>query len=411
MPNIKCVNCEKIVIGGEYLITHDGDMVCYDCEYDGVVQYCECCDELFFDDELNHVGNDETVCDSCMNEYYTECDNCNHIGHDEDMHFDRNGECLCDNCREDYIQCYACEVFVHVENSIYNDAHGDWYCYDCAPSSIIHDYNYSPALQFFGNAEGKDYYGVELEVDLGDDYNNHEDVASSLEGWTSGELYFKEDGSLNDGFEIISQPCSFEHHMNNINWKGMLNDLRNEGYRSHDVGTCGIHVHISRKGFGQTFDEQDLNIMKLLFIVERHWDKMVAFSRRTERQLDSWAKSYVADSGMSREVICERELLETAKCAGRYYAINLNNRSTVEFRLFRGTLNINTFKATIQFVKALRDLVIDYSIEELQTMSWNGVARYLERQGYEELNRYLKQRGIEYKDVSTLSYESDRETA
>ena len=34
-------------------------------------------------------------------------------------------------------------------------------------------------------------------------------------------------------------------------------------------------------------------------------------------------------------------------CAGRYTAVNLTNSDTVEIRMFRGTLKLNTLKATL----------------------------------------------------------------
>ena len=34
-------------------------------------------------------------------------------------------------------------------------------------------------------------------------------------------------------------------------------------------------------------------------------------------------------------------------CAGRYTAVNLTNADTVEIRMFRGTLKLNTLKATL----------------------------------------------------------------
>ena len=40
-------------------------------------------------------------------------------------------------------------------------------------------------------------------------------------------------------------------------------------------------------------------------------------------------------------------------CAGRYTAVNLTNSDTVEIRMFRGTLKLNTLKATLQMVNHL----------------------------------------------------------
>ena len=55
----------------------------------------------------------------------------------------------------------------------------------------------------------------------------------------------------------------------------------------------------------------------------------------------------------------------------RYYAINLTNNKTIEFRLFRGTMNINTFIATLQLVDRMVRLVKEINdAEELQGIEW-----------------------------------------
>src|SRR5690606_19728606 len=176
-------------------------------------------------------------------------------------------------------------------------------------------------------------------------------------------------------------------------WDEVLNTLRDYGLRSHDVGTCGLHVYIGREAFGDEI-QRDGNMAKLLWIVERHWDKFVKFSRRTRVQLDRCAASYCDYLEKEPNEVCEKELLETAKSAGRYFAVNLENYHTVELRLFRGTLNSTTFKATLQFVKTLRDLVVMHTIDEINDMSWGDIVKFMQEQEYEELNEYLEIRGL-----------------
>ena len=56
-----------------------------------------------------------------------------------------------------------------------------------------------------------------------------------------------------------------------------------------------------------------------------------------------------------------RDILEHAKkcChAGRYTCVNLQNSSTIEFRIFRGTLKYNTFLAALQMVNRICDVAI-----------------------------------------------------
>ena len=52
-----------------------------------------------------------------------------------------------------------------------------------------------------------------------------------------------------------------------------------------------------------------------------------------------------------------KEVLKHAKGSslGRYTCVNLTNFDTIEFRLFRGTLKLNTFLATLQMVDRICD--------------------------------------------------------
>lgn len=64
-----------------------------------------------------------------------------------------------------------------------------------------------------------------------------------------------------------------------------LEALRGMGYRSHAPGTCGLHVHVSRKALGKDVYKQEETIAKLLYIFERFWQEILRFSRRTESQI------------------------------------------------------------------------------------------------------------------------------
>ena len=73
-------------------------------------------------------------------------------------------------------------------------------------------------------------------------------------------------------------------------------------------------------------------------------------------------------------------------------AVNLANENTVEIRIFRGTLNIRTFFATLQLVKTLveRAIEIGYDAQRANEITW----AELVKSNYTELNEYLKIRGL-----------------
>lgn len=158
-------------------------------------------------------------------------------------------------------------------------------------------------------------------------------------------------------------------------------------YLSHRAGTCGLHVHISRAAFGKTEQEQDAPIARVLYFFEKHWEELLKFSRRTQRQLERWAARY----GYREQ---PRDILDHAKkgChAGRYTCVNLTNRDTVEFRMFRGTLKVNTITATLQLLDRICDVAISLSDDEVRALSWT---TFVSGCTQPELLQYLKERRL-----------------
>ena len=78
-------------------------------------------------------------------------------------------------------------------------------------------------------------------------------------------------------------------------------------------------------------------------------------------------------------------------CAGRYTAVNLTNSDTVEIRMFRGTLKLNTLKATLQMVNHLVEVAVAMSDSQVQDMSWFD---FLDEIKEPELIQYLKERRL-----------------
>ena len=76
---------------------------------------------------------------------------------------------------------------------------------------------------------------------------------------------------------------------------------------------------------------------------------------------------------------------------GRYAAVNLQNYSTVEFRIFRGTLKHNALIAALELVNEICDLAIHLTDEGIEKMSWSEFVETIEAP---ELIQYLKERKL-----------------
>lgn len=295
---------------------------------------------------------------------------------------------LCQNCYADhYTHCTRCGTQIRYEDCRYPCGDDEPYCTACYRNVMdgIHDYYFKPTPIFYG--QGPRFFGVELEIDgAGEDRDN----ARELLGIANREnqlIYCKHDGSLDDGFEIVTHPMSLEFHQNTMPWAELLQEAISMGYTSHQATTCGLHVHVSRAAFGCDEEEQDEVIARILYFFERFWEELLRFSRRTPRQLDRWAARY----GYKEQPGEILNLAKRHKPNGRYACVNLTNEDTIEFRIFRGTLKLNTLIATLQLVDKICDVAICLSDEELRRMGWT---EFVSGCTQLELIQYLKERRL-----------------
>jgi hypothetical protein len=176
---------------------------------------------------------------------------------------------------------------------------------------------------------------------------------------------------------------TIDYHMNAMPWSSILNQAKEMGYLSHQAGTCGLHIHVNRTAFGKTEEEQDEVIARILYFFEKNWQELLKFSRRTHKQLKQWATRY----GLKEH---PKEILKCAKGdQERYTCVNLLNHHTIELRMWRGTLKLNTLLATLQLVDRICEVAICLSDEEIKEMSWSSFVAGCTQP---ELIQYLKER-------------------
>jgi hypothetical protein len=85
----------------------------------------------------------------------------------------------------------------------------------------------------------------------------------------------------------------------------------------------------------------------------------------------------------------------------RFFGVELMNYSTIEFRMFKGTLKLNTFLATLELVNAIINVALDYSEDGLHKLSWSEFVSSIREP---ELIAYLKERRL-YINESTETEE------
>lgn len=351
----RCDHCQQ-----EFLIDHrtefDGKVLCPDC-LALLTSFCSHCDTRFWRNEL-HTRHDVALCSHCLDNYHSYCCECGRLVPNEELHYlnDDDNEGYCDSC------CHA---------------HG--------PGQTVQNYYYKPEPIFYG--EGKRFMGVELEIDEGGESNPKAAQIMNIANMNGLEqLYVKHDGSLNDGMELVSHPMTLDYHRNEMPWPSILHAAAQLGYYSHQTRTCGLHVHVNRTAFGETRVEQEDVIARILFFVENHWNELLRFSRRTAVQMAQWADRY----GRKDD---PKAVLDNAKedQFERYKCVNLTNCDTIEFRMFRGTLKLNTFYATLQMVDRICDVALFLPDKEIQDLTWTDFAAGC---AAPELVQYLKERRL-----------------
>ena len=351
---------------------------------------CDLCGRVLSEDGA-HYFDDRCMCSDCFEERTNVCTHC----HDVIWTDDDEGEDdfpLCHHCRDYYYTtCEDCGRLISLDDARYLDDDSDYpyceSCYERHEKRFIHDYGFKPEPIFYGNSDR--YFGVELEIDKGGEDDDNARILASIANQCTEHIYIKHDGSIDEGMELVSHPMSLEYHINSMTWSDIMEKAIAMGYRSHKTNTCGLHVHVNRTAFGDSEELQEDRISRILFFVERFWQELLKFSRRTESQVKRWAARYGVKN-------TPKEVLDHAKnnYVGRYTCVNLTNYYTIEFRIFRGTLKYSTFVATLQLVNEICNVAVSMSDEELTNISWPEFVASIDSEKSPELITYLKERRL-----------------
>lgn len=346
---VQCSDCDDWIDKDDsYYTTKDGDTICDSCYCDNYFT-CERCENIHHNNDATEV-HDQYYCERCIARYYFRCDRCNSWESNDDIRT-VNGTYWCEDCYVNHaIECEDCGDSFDYDDIVERD--GNYYCPDCAghheeDSSGIHDCGYKPEPIFIRgkNSNDKMFFGFELEIETPSKSRNG-DIAEQI---VNDNWYFKNDGSLKTGFEIVSHPFNWSGYKENKKAiESMLNTLIKEECSSHDAGTCGMHIHVSKNHFTCS------HLFKVMKFFRENQKFILKISQRKLEQLNNWATLDVTN----RQIIYKAKT-KTNGNSKRYVAINIT-RHTVEFRIFRGTIKKQRFFKNVEFVKA----IIDYAEKE-----------------------------------------------
>ena len=338
-----CNSCRSLLefTGDNSPFEYQGSYYCEECKEDNFFR-CDHCGKYIHDDDSVYIEDSyDRVCEECAETHYYRCEECG--DYISENHGDDNIE-LCNRCRERYyVCCDKCGEIVHEDNAYYSERRGAYLCESCHGNEkdFIHYYSYKPDFTFYHtpDEQGKlPYLGFELESGGLKYCSDADEIAAEIQD----EDYYvlKSDNSIPEyGFELVSQPMTLEYHRQ-FRWRNILKKMSVAGLRSHDLGSeaCGLHVHVSKN-----------------FMRPHHWVIVDWFVSRCQKQWEIVARRPECHwSEFKKLGKGEKVTDKFGKSGGsRYQAVNFDNFSTVEFRLFRGTLKYETLMATLEIVDCL----------------------------------------------------------
>lgn len=337
-----CDRCDEYHLGKSYEVNTSRNYTSTWCErcVDYHAFLCEDCNEWWSEDYRNHVDYpDREVCDRCYDENYCYCEQCGRTVSSEYFNFDEN---CCDDCY-DANGKYVKEYHWHHSND-YENKHSLF---------IPKGQMMKLGLQKFY----KDTTGIELEVTK-DSRDTEDECIEKLNTLidNKNEIYYERDCSIGSaGFEIISGVHTFDS-LKEMKWDEILKTLKEYGYRSHDGGLCGLHIHIGRKFFGDTEQRQATAIGHIYAFYSLFWDDIIKASRRDnfyycDHPFTEYIPSEIKEDLSQNPKETRKKLYMKAydKEGGHRVALNNSNPNTFEIRMGRGTLIYKSFMAWIDF--------------------------------------------------------------
>lgn len=346
-----CVKTQKIYDKNECVLTEDGKWV-HQSKISTLFK-CQVCRKYFFDEQAHQS-------DGC-----------------------------CDSCASIEIRCFLTGEMLPFYELHFDTRLEVYYKKTLNPRSAVQGYHCRPELVFYQTKQAtKRFFGFELELVV---RNEREETLSSylISKEAGSELYMNKDGSLRGhqenedrytiGFELISHPMSLPYIKSSEKVSKAFAILQDFQCRSKKNSSTGLHIHVSREGFGGENPDVTLGLVhEFIYANEnRAFVEDVAGRKNGE----STYTSFIRD---------DYPLSIDYTSGERYQAINYQNSQTVEFRMFKGAIGKEYLLERVEFLDALITLAEKGNVVTIEKLSayvltpngrgkWPNFARFLTR--------------------------------
>lgn len=377
------------------------------------VYHCSQCNNPTTEGDSNAIAGQTAryrICHACERQhttYFTRCDECDQTLSRFDIYRVRNRE-----------MCYPC-----FERLGYTRGEIHYYSYKPEPLMFryVDDSAVAAVEQFKIPDEHKKatFMGFELEIECGDESSRSVQAQMVAEGDPDGWTYLKEDGSIRNGFEMVTHPSTLEAYRYHFPWE-ILGELQKEGARSWNTDTCGLHIHVGVS----TFDDRShfARFFMLFMRNKDQWQKLAGRkssrwasfdydqSEAVKRAFGLWpldlsnstqAPKVDYSGRMTPRQIDEAEFARAMFFKyhpnrfanprfghindARYVALNAQNRATVELRFWKPSLKHTTVLAALEATQAAVDYTRQLKVlttktkanAKLEALSWDSFRNWL----------------------------------
>jgi hypothetical protein len=407
----RCVLCQSFTTEDPIEIVRYGQRamrnVCDGCQSYSLRHDHTCCETPRADNLVFAYGG-TVYCSACAARVVLDCDDCMRNVYLNDVQTVRVGSRTlryCESCYEGLPRCRQCRT------TLTPAQRSNPLCASCQRN--VSDFSrlirpYSANVLDYCQADPAPrnglLYGVELEVAA---HHNHKSFYLEIYNQTmrtvGNDAILKFDRSIDyihnfsedrdqewemhdwKGFEIVTRPMTYRNQISF--WRKFCRE-RHPALRSSEVGTCGMHVHISRSALSV------LETGKLLVFIndQRNRDLITFVARRHEENYALLQQKKLTDA-------------RNRHSSGHYDAINLNpQRSpTIEFRIFNGSVNVSTIVANLQFVQSVVEFVTDTGHSQLTARNYLDFVRLKNSSRFRELRAHLDR----YKGLPVFYFDSE----
>ena len=238
------------------------------------------------------------------------------------------------------------------------------------------------------------FYGIEIEVEFDnsdvciystdDDYDNDDDdnwriqkILDEFTEITDGLFVYEQDGSLENGVELISRACSYAFWTSKENVEKLekgFDYLRNHGAYWEQPDTNGLHIHISRKFFDYggckvnrmtAYQGVDWLFQKFQPEIEKIGGRLYTeyCQSKADQLRNSLENNWVLNqNNVETEIKCTLKKGGEVPCGDHHVAVTLSG-NTIEARVFKSTTDYKKILAYIELVRNIAHAVRDDNTE------------------------------------------------